>query len=238
MLFYFIRHGDPIYSPDSLTHLGHLQADALAKRLSRYELDEIYASSSIRARQTAEPTCKLLRKEMKILDWCNEGHAWNEFAYEDDHGIKSWIFQKPEMRKFLVSDEIKSLGIHWYEHPAFADRSFESGIKRIQSETNALLASLGYEHNTEFNTYKHTKSSPQRVALFAHQGFGMIFLSCLLDIPYPEFCTHFDTGHSNMTVIEFANKSDEIVPVILQLSNDSHIYSEGLPTKYQNRVYI
>ena len=41
MLFFLIRHGDPIYDPDSLTPLGHRQAEALAKRLSLYGLDEV-----------------------------------------------------------------------------------------------------------------------------------------------------------------------------------------------------
>ena len=60
MLLYYLRHGDPIYDPDSLTELGHQQAQALSKRLSLYGLDEIYASTSIRAQMTAEPTCKAL----------------------------------------------------------------------------------------------------------------------------------------------------------------------------------
>ena len=30
MLFYYVRHGDPIYTPDSLTELGHRQAEAVA----------------------------------------------------------------------------------------------------------------------------------------------------------------------------------------------------------------
>ena len=41
MILYYLRHGDPIYSPDSLTPLGHEQAKALAKRLATYGLDEI-----------------------------------------------------------------------------------------------------------------------------------------------------------------------------------------------------
>ena len=49
MLLFYIRHGDPIYDPDSLTPLGLRQAEAVAKRLSLYGLDEIYASSSNRA---------------------------------------------------------------------------------------------------------------------------------------------------------------------------------------------
>ena len=46
MLLFYVRHGDPIYDPDSLTPLGLKQADALAKRLCRYGIDEIYSSSS------------------------------------------------------------------------------------------------------------------------------------------------------------------------------------------------
>ena len=42
MLFFYIRHGDPIYDPDSLTALGEKQADSLAKRLSVYGIDRIF----------------------------------------------------------------------------------------------------------------------------------------------------------------------------------------------------
>lgn len=41
-----------------------------------------------------------------------------------------------------------------------------------------------------------------------------------------------------MTVIEFSEAPGETVPRVLQLSNDAHIYSEGLPVKYQNRIDI
>lgn len=33
MLLFYIRHGDPIYIPDSLTDLGKRQAEAVARRL-------------------------------------------------------------------------------------------------------------------------------------------------------------------------------------------------------------
>ena len=79
MILYFIRHGDPIYEPDSLTALGHLQANALAKRLSRYGIEKIYSSSSVRARQTAEPTCELLRKKMEILD--KNGNGTGKYTF-------------------------------------------------------------------------------------------------------------------------------------------------------------
>ena len=72
MLFFYIRHGDPIYTPDSLTELGKKQANALAKRLSVYGIDKVYSSPSARARQTAKPTCDWLKKEMIICEWANE----------------------------------------------------------------------------------------------------------------------------------------------------------------------
>ncbi len=49
MLFFYVRHGDPIYNPDELTPLGHRQAEAVAKRLSLYGIDKIYSSTSDRA---------------------------------------------------------------------------------------------------------------------------------------------------------------------------------------------
>ena len=64
MLFFYIRHGDPIYNPDSLTPLGLEQAEAIKYRLARYGLDKIYASSSNRAMLTAKPTAELLKKEV------------------------------------------------------------------------------------------------------------------------------------------------------------------------------
>ena len=100
-----------------------------------------------------------------------------------------------------------------------------------------FLESLGYVHDAEQGGYRVEKNNKQRVALFAHQGFGLLFLSLLLDIPYPTFCTHFDMSHSGMTVIEFPEQESGIVfPRVLQLSNDSHLYREGLPTKYNNRL--
>ena len=63
MLFFYIRHGDPIYTPDQLTPLGQRQADAVGKRLAMFGVDRIYSSTSMRAQQTAQPTCDLLKKE-------------------------------------------------------------------------------------------------------------------------------------------------------------------------------
>ena len=51
MLFFYIRHGDPIYNPDMLTPLGQEQAHAVAKRLALFGIDRVFASSSNRAKR-------------------------------------------------------------------------------------------------------------------------------------------------------------------------------------------
>lgn len=236
MLLFYLRHGDPIYDPDSLTPLGHRQAEALGRRLARYGLDRIYASSSTRAQLTAKPTCEMLKLDMNILDWTNEGYAWQQLATDVGDGRRKWAFQQDKYIEKFLSAEVRALGEDWPKHPAFAGTLLGEGIARIKRETYAFLAELGYVYDEEAGMYRTEGGNDERVALFAHQGFGLAFLSCVMGIPYPEFCTHFDMTHSGMTVIEFSPKPGLTAPRILQLSNDSHIYADGLPTNYNNEL--
>ena len=235
MIFFYIRHGDPIYNPDSFSPLGIRQAEAIAKRLSLYGIDKIYSSTSNRAIQTAKPTCELLKKDMELLDFANESYAWNDFTIQ--RGDKTiWIFQDEKTKQIFTDDSIISLGHNWYKHPEMT--SYESGINRIHNESLEFFKSLGYEHIRNAGKYKVTKSNDMRVALFAHQGFGLAFLSVILDIPYPIFVNHFDMCHTGLTVIEFEEKDGFAIPKVLTLSSDSHLYREGLPTRYNNGLYF
>lgn len=244
MLFFYLRHGDPVYQPDSLTPQGEQQAAALAKRLARCGINRIFVSSSNRAQMTAEPTAKLLGLKPEILDWAKESHAWKDFALPaPGHSKDNWVFQTPYYIRRFNSPEIRALGSDWTSAPEFANTRFAEGIARIQQESDAFFASLGYVHDPATGGYRVERSNEDRIAFFAHQGFGLAFLSCILDAPYPHFSTHFDFGHSSMTVIEFQSYDGEYpepvcIPKVLQLSNDSHLYREGLSTKYQNRIDI
>lgn len=235
MLFFYIRHGDPIYDPDSLTVLGEKQADALAKRLSLYGVDKIYSSTSNRAIQTAKPTCEFLKKDMELLDFANESHAWNDLTIQRE-GVKRWLFQDDETKLLFADESIISLGYNWYEHPEMME--YKNGIDRIYNESFEFFKTLGYEHIRNTGKYKVVKSNDERIALFAHQGFGLAFLSVILDIPYPMFVNHFDMCHTGMTVIEFKEKNGFAIPKVLTLSSDSHLYREGIPTKYHNELYF
>lgn len=241
MLFFFIRHGDPIYETDSLTPLGHRQAEAVAKRLSLHGLDKIYASTMRRANLTAEPTCEMLRLDKTQMDFANEQKAWDRLSVEWDNGIKTWVFHHPQSRELFHDPSVRALGSCWYTHPAFEKYTdFKKGLERVGEGADKFFLDLGYKHIPETGTYQAIAPTDERVALFAHQGVFLIFLSHILDIPFPMISTHFDMSHTGMTVIEFKQEpnSDLVIPCVLTLGSDSHLYREGLPTKYQNELYF
>lgn len=235
MLFIYVRHGDPIYDPDSLTPLGHEQAKSVAKRLALFGADKIFCSTSNRAIQTAMPTCELLKKEMITCDWANEAYAWHDFTIPKGDG-RNWCFQEQSFITEFRSNKIKALGNEWYKFPDYANYNFEKGCKRIDKETDNFFLELGYRHERENSRYKVVKENDQRVVMFAHQAFGFAFLSSILDIPYPTFCTTFDIQHTGVTAILFSNCDGYAYPKILQLSNDSHLYKDGLITGYNHGI--
>lgn len=237
MLLFYVRHGEPIYDPDSLTPLGHRQAESVAHRLSQFGLDRVFVSSSNRAIETARPTCDILRLEPTVLDWINESHAWGELSVEFEPGRRHWCYDDNAMLAHFADPAVRALGPRWHEHPAFAAfPSFGNAMRRMRAAADDWLASLGYRHDSEKFQYLVEKPTDERVALFAHEGAGGLLLSTILDIPYPLFAPCFTMQHTGMTVVEFRNRGGVCTPRVLQLSNDAHLYRDGLPLNYQRRL--
>lgn len=69
--------------------------------------------------------------------------------------------------------------------------------------------------------------NPDRVAFFAHHGFGMGFLSSMLDLPFPLFSIHFNMDFTGVTVIEFKNENGICYPRVLTLSDDAIYTARG-----------
>ena len=223
MVLYYVRHGDPIYDPDSLTELGYEQAEAVSERMVAFAPDEIYASTSNRAILTAKPTCEKLGKEPILLDFANEHYAWAELSANND-----WAFREKSVVKILATEEVRKMGHDWYNHPDLLQYNFEKGIKRIDNAVDEWLLCLGYKHDRKNGKYEIVVKNDKKVALFAHAGFGLAFFSSVLDIPYPDFAMRFDTCHTGITVIEFLEYGDVVLPRVLTLSNDSHLYKNGV----------
>ena len=238
MLFFYVRHGEPIYNPDSLTPLGERQAEAIGKRLSIHGIDKVFTSTSTRAIQTGQPLCDILRLTPERLDFAHEDHAFRDFSAVNDEGRRTWSFFIPRYIDAFTSPDVRALGDRWFDHPEFKNDNFEAGMKRVYDEADAFFASLGYEHERYTGRYKITKPNDDRIAMFAHSGFGCAFMSAILDIPYPQVAIHFEMQHSGLTVIDFRSKGEYAVPVVLTYSNDGHLYKEGLPTRYNGSKRI
>ena len=237
MLLYVIRHGDPIYNPDSLTPRGHLQAKALAKRFARHGLDRIYSSPLIRAQQTAQPTCDILGKEMQIEEWTSERLAGERFCVQYEEGRWRWNFDQ-HVANLKNDDSLKYKAYKWNECEAFTshpERDLKAGYEAMKAESDEFLARHGYERQGA--VYKITKPSDERIAVFCHQGFGLAWLSHLLSIPPHLFWSSFDISHTGVTVLHFKNYENGITaPKCIQMDDLSHIFAEGLEFKYNNGI--
>ena len=236
MLLFYVRHGQPIYSPDQLTPLGRRQAESVAHRLCQFGIDRIFSSPSNRALETAKPTCEMLKLEPTLLPWVDEALAWADLHVVGDDGRHRWCYETPEFLQAFASEAVRAMGHRWHEHPDFAAFPFGNSVRRMRTAVDEWAASLGLRHDPELRLYRIERPNDERVALFAHEGAGLLFLSTLLDIPYPEFASHFTMQHTGVTVVEFRDRGGFTVPRVLQLSNDAHLYRDGLPTNYQDRL--
>lgn len=238
MWFFFVRHGQPDYKEDCLTEEGKKQAQALAERFAQKGLDKIYASTMGRAMETAGYTAKKLGLNITGVDFARENFTTGEFAISLEDGKKKWCFDIKEYLSKFKSEEIKKLKDKWYDSPLFENTNFKSGILRVQKAVAEFMRELGYVKNEKTGYYKAEKHLYDRVALFAHGGFSMTFTSCLLNIPYPEFCTRFFyIGLSAVTAFWIDDEGDEIVPRIYQYGSDSHLYKENLFDGFDCRTF-
>ncbi len=233
MILYYVRHGFPTYQPDELIPLGKRQAEAAGRRLGGLGLSAVYASSHNRAMQTAQPTAELSRLPVIPLDFCREDKAWEELS-SDASGKRRWLYSDPDTRVLFRDPAVLALGAEWYRHPAFFGTNIQSGMERIGRETDDFLLTLGYRHDTARHCYIAEQPSDRRVALFAHHGFGMAFLSHVLDIPYPLLSLHFTICHTGITAIAFDGEGDAVIPRVMTFASEGHLYADRLPVTFDH----
>ncbi len=226
MLLYIIRHGEPIYDPDTLTPLGKEQAEALGKRLALHGFDKIYSSPNGRARETAEPTCNALGKEAEILSWASEDLLWRDLKAPN----VGWAFNGDA--RTIKTPELTASDSRWYESEAFSEaKAPKEGFDRAKDGIDGLLLRHGYERDGLF--YNIIKPSSERVALFCHQGVGLTALSHVLGIPPCLFWTSFDVTHTGVSIVHFEDRGmGYVAPKCLALSDTAHIYGSSLPYRY------
>ena len=192
MDIYYIRHGEPDYQAQNqpLTKIGHKQARAVSKFLSKIDFDLIFSSPLLRARQTASYTCKKLNKDYIVQDWCSEKKAIEDVGYRDENGrVLNWIMFHQE-----IQDDINRLidDSNWYNDPVFKNRCFyERGRDRVLSSMKEWMKEyLNVEFDGEH--FKALGETPKNIAIFAHGGFATLFFSTILHSHYLKFIKNFN----------------------------------------------
>lgn len=230
MYLYIIRHGDPDYTTDTLTPRGRLQAEAVGRRLAAAKIDRVFSSPMGRARQTAEPLCRIRGLEYEVLDWTHEIGDERLTDYPDGRRRSITLVQNTYLRENGGQD----LGYDAaFMHPAIARSEMDKAIAYVTGNGKAFLERLGYKE--ENGVYRILRPNEEKVALFCHGAFSRAWLSVLLHIPVHMMWSNFGYTHTGVTILEFRNNENGVTdPHCLCYSDMSHLYGAGLDMRYDN----
>jgi broad specificity phosphatase PhoE len=222
MRLYLIRHGDPDYEKDVLTPAGILEAKALAKRLEKEGIDEIYYSPLGRARETMSYTAQLTGIKPELLEWTEEIY----YYLEVENWGRTHVFNIPgEVVRSIKQGEYYD---NWFQRAPYNDPGLLKLLENINEQSDLFFARHGYKK--EGNLYRIEKQNSKKIAVFAHAALGLAWLSHLLAIPTNIMWSSFWPATSSVSTILFEERSPTwAVPRCLGLGDVSHLYAENLP---------
>ena len=234
MFLYIIRHGDPDYATDTLTERGQRQAEAVAIRLRDAKINRVYSSPLGRARQTAEPTARLLGLDVNIEEWSREIHEETLTPFPDGVPTSLSHIQNTYFRENGNMD----LGFDGaYECQGFSTSGMKDAVKKITDGGREFLARHGYVE--ENGIYRIEAPSDEKIALFCHGVMGRAWISHLLHIPINLMWAGFRTTHTGVTIFEFKNNKNGVTaPAMLCYSDMSHLSAAGLDMLYDGKKEI
>lgn len=221
MFLYIVRHGEPDYTTDTLVPNGVKQAQAVAERLFKAGIDRVFTSPLGRARQTAEPLCRLLNKEYTVEDWTREIAVMIDLpdgAREPLIKVQNTRFREKDVQVSISADT----------KDAFA---------RIEKEGNAFLERLGYRY--EDGNYRILQPNEEKVVLFCHGNFARVWLSSLLKMPLTTMLSSFGYGFTGVSVLCFKNNEDGLTaPWCFVYSDTSHLDTGEFDTNYNGKFKL
>ncbi len=224
MRLYIIRHAEPDYEHNTITKRGHKEAKALAKRLRTEGLTRLYSSPLGRALHTAEYTAKTTGLKVQVQDWTRELSELKMGPIPPWEPLIAWdlpgeIIRKK--RKYLAHET-------WHRLPHWKPKHFRSAVKGVNKNSDAFLKRHGYRRDG--GRYEVLKGNKERIAVFCHGGFGLTWLSHLLEIPLPLMWSGFWMAPSSVTTVLFDMRSEKwAVPRCIGFCDVSHLRLEGLP---------
>mmetsp|Transcript_10626 Transcript_10626/g.32525 ORF Transcript_10626/g.32525 Transcript_10626/m.32525 type:complete len:256 (-) Transcript_10626:112-879(-) len=230
MRLVIVRHADPEYSVDGLTEDGKMQAQALAKRFAQGfdgKITRLYTSPKGRARATAKYTEDVLSMTAEVEDWTKELSHWGRLdqnARPGEGGMALWDMSAEFIRDF---DPLLTEHTQWKEVADLAKVKEE--YDELCAKSDAFLSRHGYVR--ECGKYRTERKTRDVIVVFCHGGFGLTWLSHLLQIPLATVWANFWLAPSSVTTILFEERSaDFATPRALAISDLSHLLAADLQT--------
>ena len=225
MRLYIIRHADPDYQNHTITKAGHLEAQALGRRLATQGVDRIYCSTMARAQHTMQYTADLLKLPHLVEDWMQELPTWR-IDQEPWGQLMVWDLPGELIREHQPYPTHDT----WNDIPQFADPKYREHFEMIQAKSDEFFELQGYKR--EGGRYRCIKPNRLKIAVFCHNGFALTWLAHLLEIPLALVWSGFWLPPSSVTTILFDERSEDwAVPRCLGLGDVSHLYEARLPVQ-------
>lgn len=189
-----IRHAEPAYVVDGvswsdppLTDRGQEQARLVAERVARWRVDELWVSTMVRARQTAEPIADRLGVQPNVMDWL--GEIRNPPEWDGSPA--------DEIEEFFATSQNRTVEEMWQGAPG--GESFRDFHFRIHSGLEGAFAERGITRAQE-DLHLWQGVDDRRVVVVAHGGSNALILGMLLGVdPTPwewDRFTHVHVGVS------------------------------------------
>ena len=226
MKIYFVRHGHPDYSTNTLTPLGHAQAKKAALRLKDSGIEQVFSSTMGRAWQTAEYTAKQLGLEvipcefMRELSW---GPLDDEPLFEDGHPWKVTARYIAEGKTLCDPD--------WRSSEPFCKNKFLDTTSNLINGLDTLLEGFGYKREGEY--YRVREGNDRTYILVSHGGSGSAAIAHIFGIPFPYVCGVVHPDFTSITIASFSTEVGALATPRLELLNDArHIAGIEAPAVF------
>lgn len=211
-----IRHAEPAYVSEGrswinppLTDRGHRQAGLLAERVGTWNVDELWVSPMVRARQTCEPVADRLITEPIEMPWLAEiqnPEDWDGSPAE-------------EIEEFFATILTRSIEDMWDGSPG--GESFRDFHIRITTGLSGALAERGI---TPVENHLWTEPDDRRIVVIAHAGTNAVILGKLLGVePVPWEWDRFTHVHTGVSRVVSQRTAGYVSWSLRSLSDRSHL---------------
>ncbi len=220
MRIIIIRHGDPDYSIDGLTEKGKREAELLAAKMAKEQIDALYCSPLGRAKLTAQPTARAKGIEPIELDWLREfSYATVNLPYLDSPAC-AWDL----LPEFVAGEKDIFSPTEWKSCEFIRNSDVPEAYDSVAMRLDELLARHGYERDG-YN-YKAVRPNHDTVVLVCHFGLTAVLLSHLMNCSPYTLWQHTVCAPTSVTTVYTEERREGVASFRVQSIGDlSHLYA-------------